>query len=118
MQLFTSHLEAFVMRPVLTQRRKPKGGLSIDVCIVVALAVGLAGLLPGCPFPPAPDPETGCVESGGTVGTGLCCTAVADFPDTCLVGACGCAPEDSHEVAVCECPEGTCFNGNRCVPGP
>lgn len=56
-----------------------------------------------------------CVESGGTVATGLCCASAADFPNTCLIGACGCAPSDSHSVQVCQCDEGRCFDGKRCV---
>ena len=56
-----------------------------------------------------------CVESGGTVSTANCCQSSGDFPNTCLVGACGCAPEYSHEVSVCACPEDMCFDGTACV---
>jgi len=59
--------------------------------------------------------EQACINSGGTIGTSLCCTSVGDFPNTCQTGACGCAPKYSHEVQVCNCPEGKCFNGNTCV---
>jgi len=59
--------------------------------------------------------DTGCVESGGTVSTANCCQSSGDFPNTCLIGACGCAPEYSHEVSVCVCPDGTCFDGTACV---
>lgn len=100
------------------RRIKRTKHLSVTTFLCVVLAVGVGGLLTGCPFAPDPDPETGCVESGGTVGTALCCGAVSDFPNTCLVGACACAPEDSHEVTVCECAEGDCFNGTRCVAAP
>jgi len=62
------------------------------------------------------DLEQACINSGGTVETGLCCLSVGDFPDTCVVGACACAPEHSHEVKVCRCPEGKCWDGNICVP--
>jgi hypothetical protein len=62
-------------------------------------------------------PETGCVESGGIVKSSLCCRSSGDFPNTCAVGACGCAPAYSHEVSVCACPDGTCFNGTACVKG-
>jgi len=92
--------------------------LSITAFLCVALAISVGGLISGCPFPPDPDPETGCVESGGTVGTALCCGAVSDFPDTCAIGACGCAPEDSHDVMVCNCPEGGCFDGTTCGVAP
>jgi uncharacterized repeat protein (TIGR01451 family) len=56
-----------------------------------------------------------CITSGGTIGTSMCCLATGDFPDTCSVGACACAPEESHEVKVCNCGEGRCFDGSTCV---
>lgn len=59
--------------------------------------------------------EQGCITSGGTVGTSLCCQSSGDFPNTCLIGACGCAPSFSHQVEVCNCPTNTCFDGTRCV---
>jgi hypothetical protein len=60
--------------------------------------------------------EASCIESGGTVATALCCTSTADFPNSCLIGACGCGPEDSHEVETCDCGESKCFNGKECIP--
>jgi len=63
--------------------------------------------------------ETGlgqaCLSSGGEVSTSLCCKTAADFPNLCLIGACGCSPQDSHEVKVCICPENYCFDGESCV---
>ena len=59
--------------------------------------------------------EDKCEESGGTVTNSTCCLSTEDFPDLCLIGPCGCAPEDSHEVQICDCGEGKCFNGNECV---
>jgi hypothetical protein len=59
--------------------------------------------------------ERNCTNSGGTIGTSQCCKSVIDFPNTCLIGACGCALTDSHEVKVCNCQEGKCFNGNACT---
>ncbi len=56
-----------------------------------------------------------CVAAGGTVGTAMCCGAVGDFPNTCLIGACGCAPDYSHEVSVCECPDDKCWDGTNCT---
>ena len=50
------------------------------------------------------------------MGTASCCGLVGDFPSTCLLGACGCAPESSHAVQVCQCPSGQCFDGKSCVP--
>jgi hypothetical protein len=59
--------------------------------------------------------ETGCLETGGTISTANCCQSSGDFPNTCLIGACGCAPEYSHEVSVCVCPDDMCFDGTACV---
>jgi len=56
-----------------------------------------------------------CIDSGGTVTTSQCCTSTNDFPDDCAIGACGCAPEYSHEVKVCNCGEGKCFSGFKCT---
>ena len=66
-------------------------------------------------FERQPIPAEGCLQSGGTISTGLCCQAVESFPNTCAIGACGCAPDASHEVAICICPTNTCFDGESCV---
>jgi len=58
--------------------------------------------------------EQACLSSGGTVATPLCCKATGDFPNTCLIGACGCSPEYSHQVKVCDCGMDKCFNGIFC----
>jgi hypothetical protein len=59
--------------------------------------------------------EQSCISSGGNITNQLCCQSSGDFPNTCLIGACGCAPSSSHEVKVCVCPEGECFDGNQCT---
>lgn len=59
--------------------------------------------------------EQGCVESGGTVSTASCCQSTEDFPGNCAIGACGCAPEYSHEVKFCGCGKGKCFDGKKCT---
>ena len=59
--------------------------------------------------------EQACLNSGGTVVTSLCCNSVNDFPNNCLIGACGCSPTNSHEVKTCQCPESKCFDGNSCT---
>jgi len=59
--------------------------------------------------------EQACVLSGGIIEAALCCTSVSDFPNLCLIGACGCSPADSHQVKVCNCGEDKCFDGNGCV---
>jgi hypothetical protein len=60
-------------------------------------------------------PARGCVTSGGTITTASCCESTGNFPNLCLVGACGCAPEYSHDVRICRCPAGQCFDGTACV---
>jgi len=61
--------------------------------------------------------DQACINSGGTVTTQLCCNSATDFPNTCLIGACGCSPDNSHEVKVCDCGEGKCWNSemSKCV---
>lgn len=64
-----------------------------------------------------------CEATGGIVQSRQCCQATSDFPSTCSVGACGCAPADSHAVFVCACPADSCFVPERgcavpaCTPG-
>jgi peptidoglycan hydrolase-like protein with peptidoglycan-binding domain len=59
--------------------------------------------------------EQACIDSGGEVSTSLCCESTSDFPDLCVIGACGCAPENSHEVKICDCGTDKCFDGIECV---
>ena len=59
--------------------------------------------------------EKKCVDSGGTARTSLCCNSATDFPNQCLIGACGCAPDNGRQVKVCDCGSGKCFNGEKCV---
>ncbi len=61
------------------------------------------------------DREQACLDSGGTVTAASCCESAEDFPDNCAIGACGCAPEYSHEVKFCSCGKGECFNGKKCI---
>jgi hypothetical protein len=57
--------------------------------------------------------EQGCVASGGTVTTAMCCATAPDFPDTCAIGACGCSPQSSHDVGFCDCGAGACFDRTK-----
>jgi predicted outer membrane repeat protein len=66
-----------------------------DVCAVVA-------------------PEQRCLASGGAVTTRMCCLSTGDFPNTCGLGACTCAPGNSHQVLVCVCGENRCWDGSTC----
>jgi hypothetical protein len=62
----------------------------------------------------------GCLDSGGTVTTASCCADTPQFPDTCTVGSCGCAPEHSVAVDLCSCAAADCFDRaqHACVPRP
>jgi hypothetical protein len=51
-----------------------------------------------------------CASTGSSIGSASCCGAVGDFPDMTGVGACGCAPNNSHMVAICDCPAGKRFS--------
>ena len=61
--------------------------------------------------------EKACINSGGTIRTMHCCKSVGDFPNTCLIGGCGCALEYSHEVKYCDCGDPTekCWDGSTCI---
>ncbi|MBZ9569405.1 hypothetical protein KJA16_00600 [Patescibacteria group bacterium] len=59
--------------------------------------------------------EKACINSGGKISTSLCCNTTGDFPNTCLIGPCGCSPEYSHEVKVCDCGPDKCFDGSECL---
>ena len=59
--------------------------------------------------------EEFCLKSGGQLTTSLCCKSTEDYPNLCLIGACGCSPEHSHQVKICDCGEDKCFNGTECV---
>jgi hypothetical protein len=83
-------------------------GAEVNVALIIQ-AVNAA--LNGCLL----TPEQGCLASGGTVTSALCCASTADFPDTCAVGACGCAPNASHAVRACTCGAEKCFDGSACV---
>lgn len=61
------------------------------------------------------DDEARCLELNGTVQTALCCEGTGDFPNQCLTGPCGCAPDNSHEIKVCQCPDNRCFDGQYCL---
>jgi hypothetical protein len=92
----------------------------MDMRIVLPMLMLAAAMaLSGCTgTSPAQDQtlEQACTSSGGTVTTAACCLSAADFPNTCLIGACGCSPDNSHAVKTCDCGEGKCFDGTACVP--
>jgi hypothetical protein len=58
-----------------------------------------------------------CLSTGGQVKSQLCCGSVSDYPNSCVPGPCGCAPENSHTISVCDCPGTTCFTPTLgCTP--
>ncbi|MFA6252036.1 MAG: hypothetical protein WCX74_01410 [Candidatus Paceibacterota bacterium] len=59
--------------------------------------------------------EKGCTSTGGKVVTTSCCKTAIDFSNNCLIGACGCSPNNSKQVRSCSCSSGKCFDGNECI---
>ncbi len=57
----------------------------------------------------------GCRNSGGTMVSAPCCKLTDDFPSSCMIGACGCSPDNSKETKICDCGENKCFDGEKCV---
>ncbi|NIO20918.1 MAG: DUF4382 domain-containing protein [Candidatus Aenigmarchaeota archaeon] len=66
--------------------------------------------------PEIADYERLCEDQGGNVTTSMCCLQTDDFPNLCVIGPCGCSPDNSHDVKICDCGEGNCFDGERCIP--
>lgn len=95
-----------------------KGVMFLIIIGVIAIIVGAFFLL-FIKYPAQPSENQisteKCLNSGGTVTTSLCCGDTNDFPNTCAIGACGCAPSDSHNIRVCDCGSNKCFNGTGCV---
>lgn len=59
--------------------------------------------------------EWDCINSEGNIVMASCCKGTGDLPNTCLIGACGCSPENSGQVKTCDCGPERCFDGNQCV---
>lgn len=90
----------------------------IRIIVIVILAIIIIAILLTLFYPvkPAITYEATCINSGGTITTQLCCKSARDFPNTCLIGACGCSPNNSHDVKVCDCGEGKCWDSKgKCV---
>ena len=78
--------------------------------IIIALVI----IVVGCLIYLWVNKEQACLISGGNVVNSSCCEATGDFPNTCLIGACSCPPQYSHEVKICDCGIDKCFNGIFC----
>ena len=59
-----------------------------------------------------------CLSTGGQPSSSLCCASSGDYPDSCAVGACSCAPTNSHTVNTCVCPNNGCFSPTIGCVGP
>jgi len=59
--------------------------------------------------------EQACIDSGGVVTISSCCNSAEEYPNLCLVGVCGCSPDNSQETKVCDCGIDKCFDGNACI---
>ena len=59
--------------------------------------------------------QQACLDSGGQIAIVSCCKSAGNYPNTCLIGVCGCSLESSKEIKTCNCGEGKCFNGTACV---
>ena len=85
-----------------------KGDLNLDGRVTIdELVAAVGSALRGCETSPE---RQGCLDSGGTVSSGLCCLEAPDFPNTCGIGTCGCSPASSHEVSLCDCGVDACFD--------
>jgi len=83
--------------------------------IIVIVAAVIAAIVYALMAPAGNAMQQACVSSGGTVSTQTCCKSATDYPNSCLIGACGCSPDNSKEVKACDCGEGRCWNGNACI---
>ena len=61
------------------------------------------------------DQHQACLDAGGSIKDMLCCKSQQDWPDMCLMGSCGCGPDDSHKIKVCDCGPDKCFDGETCI---
>lgn len=86
----------------------------IILIIIVAVVLYLLFSQKGTIIPISGDAEAACVDSGGAVISSSCCALSDDFPNTCMIGACGCSPDNSKETKTCSCPENYCFDGTGC----
>lgn len=89
-----------------------KNTVLVAIIVVIIIAIGIYYAF----FQVGPTPTTveqACINSGGTVRLGLCCKTTGDFPNMCLIGPCGCSPANTHEVTICDCGEGKCWDSDR-----
>jgi hypothetical protein len=85
------------------------------VIIIVLIVVGVMGGIPGLNsngvgVQQNRTQEDLCTITNGSVVMQACCKTIISFPNTCLVGACGCSLANSHDVDTCVCPDSQCYN--------
>ncbi|MGB9847961.1 MAG: hypothetical protein ACP5IX_00435 [Patescibacteria group bacterium] len=96
--------------------KKVLGKIVLILAIVAfLLSIAIMVLNKKAPLPQEQIALKNCLESGGQVVSASCCLNTSNFPDTCLIGACGCAPDKSHIVQICDCGPNKCFDGKTCV---
>lgn len=102
-----------VKRKKVIRKKSPFSTVMIAVIIIIIIA----GIFISASNVEPTTIEDACVNSGGTVRTQLCCKSASDFPNMCLVGPCACSPTNSHQVKICDCGEGKCWDSNigECV---
>lgn len=117
--MFAAAVLSFVVSPSAAQCNPTcQGDFDLDQHVTVdEIVVVVNNALEGCE--PSLE-EQGCLDSGGTVTTALCCSTAPVFPDTCSIGSCSCAPQFSIEVPLCDCGAGRCFDRDQraCVSAP
>jgi hypothetical protein len=62
--------------------------------------------------------EESCINSGGSVNTVNCyCSGTLDFYNNCAIGGCACTPNPANlkQIKACNCSDGNCFDGSKCV---
>ena len=101
--------------------------IAIAIILLLAVSVGAIALwqyseMQKEEIKPAPEnnlelneQEQSCIDSGGEISISSCCKTTDDFPNLCLIGPCGCSPDNSQKIKVCDCGSGKCFDGNKCV---
>jgi len=88
----------------------------ILIVVILIIVAGVGYLIYQSQQKPKQPTETEktCIDSGGTVAIADCCKSASDFPNSCLIGACGCSSDNSKQVKTCDCKDG-CWDGTKCV---
>jgi len=88
----------------------------ILIAVILIIVAGIGYLIYQSQQKPEQLTETekACIDSGGTVTIADCCKSASDFPNSCLIGACGCSSDNSKQVKTCDCKDG-CWDGTKCV---